>query len=206
MTNSFWQSRSKNLWLIFLTLTTIVGIHTVSEAGEITSSEISNALAAPSTMADRNISAMKPAGLIRKKQAPDIDLQWMGLDQWRKFVEVENLPTFSFEIKFQKSSDNVVAGDEYILEQIAEALKTPQLVNSTILIAGHTDASGPEDYNLRLSQDRSDKIKTMLQFNHRIDSKRLISVGFGELMPINGISPEDARNRRVELFNISSLR
>ena len=206
MLNKIWQNFSENLRLSALTFTAVMGIHSTSGAGEITSSDISKALAAPSTIVDVDISPMKPTGLIKKNQPVDINLQGMALPQWRKVIEVENFPTFSFEIKFQKSSDDVVPGDEYILEKIAEALKTPQLINSTILIAGHTDASGSKNYNLRLSQQRSDKIKSMLQFNYGITSKRLISVGFGELMPISGINPEDARNRRVELFNVSNLR
>ena len=206
MLNKIWQTFCENLKLSLVTFTAVMGFHSTSGAGEITSSDISKALAAPSTIVDVDTSPMKPKGLLKKNQRVTINLQGMALPQWRKVIEVENFPTFSFEIKFQKSSDEVVPGDEYILEKIAEALNTPQLINSTILIAGHTDASGSENYNLRLSQQRSDKIKSMLQFNYGITPNRLISVGFGELMPIPGINLEDARNRRVELFNVSNLR
>ncbi|MGB8190862.1 MAG: OmpA family protein [Chitinophagaceae bacterium] len=66
-------------------------------------------------------------------------------------------------------------------------------------VGGHTDSDGDDAYNLKLSQERAEAVKTQLS-KMGIDASRLTSKGFGESKPLNdNNSPENkANNRRVE--------
>ena len=64
---------------------------------------------------------------------------------------------------------------------------------------GHTDATGPYDYNLRLSDMRADRVMQHL-ITFGVDSSRLDAQGFGETRPVasNRRSRGRAKNRRVD--------
>jgi OmpA-OmpF porin, OOP family len=66
-------------------------------------------------------------------------------------------------------------------------------------IGGHTDTDGEDDYNLKLSQQRADAVKTQL-VKMGVDESRLTTKGYGETKPIsdNGTPEGKANNRRVE--------
>ncbi len=66
-------------------------------------------------------------------------------------------------------------------------------------IGGHTDSSGPDDYNLILSQARAQAVVNYL-VNHGVDRIQLTAHGYGETRPVYpGKTKEaEAKNRRVE--------
>jgi OOP family OmpA-OmpF porin len=68
-----------------------------------------------------------------------------------------------------------------------------------IEIAGHTDAMGPEQYNLGLSERRAKSVMKYL-VNKGVDQARIKTVFFGESKPVDNNSTPDGRrrNRRVE--------
>ena len=67
-------------------------------------------------------------------------------------------------------------------------------------INGHTDSDGREEFNLALSQQRSDAIMEYLVFFGNIDEERIKAKGFGSSRPILTDNSERAKklNRRVE--------
>jgi outer membrane protein OmpA-like peptidoglycan-associated protein len=71
----------------------------------------------------------------------------------------------------------------------------------TVMIEGHTDNVGSEDYNQGLSQRRADSVKTYLM-GQGVGSARLSASGSGESTPIAGNESETGRqqNRRVEVI------
>lgn len=70
----------------------------------------------------------------------------------------------------------------------------------SVMIEGHTDSVGREDYNLGLSQRRADAVSTWL-IQQGIRPERIKSVGMGEGAPIaENTSPTGRQlNRRVEI-------
>ena len=68
-----------------------------------------------------------------------------------------------------------------------------------IEIAGHTDSKGPDQYNLTLSQGRSQSVVNYV-VKQGIDASRLTAHGYGEGKPIDTNDTEEgmANNRRVE--------
>jgi outer membrane protein OmpA-like peptidoglycan-associated protein len=66
---------------------------------------------------------------------------------------------------------------------------------TTIRVEGHTDATGPENYNQRLSEKRAETVKDAL-IQKAVDPRRINAVGYGESQPI---SSDNAMNRRVNI-------
>ena len=69
-------------------------------------------------------------------------------------------------------------------------------------VAGHTDATGGESKNFRLSRARADSVVQYLAVNHKIPLRRFVTpMGFGktEFVAENSTSAGRAQNRRVEV-------
>lgn len=69
-----------------------------------------------------------------------------------------------------------------------------------ITVAGHTDSSGAEDYNQRLSEQRASAVGNYL-VQGGVQRQRLSMVGYGENQPVASNDTEQGRaqNRRVEI-------
>lgn len=70
-----------------------------------------------------------------------------------------------------------------------------------IMIGGHTDSVGSENYNLTLSQERAESVRTYL-LQQGVPARCVVSAqGFGETRPVadNATPNGRAQNRRVEL-------
>ncbi|MEK7671130.1 MAG: OmpA family protein, partial [Bacteroidota bacterium] len=71
----------------------------------------------------------------------------------------------------------------------------------TIEIRGHTDNTGSRSTNDRLSQRRSNAVRTWL-VNKGIAANRIRAVGYGQDRPLDTNSTADGRqrNRRIEFY------
>jgi OOP family OmpA-OmpF porin len=85
-----------------------------------------------------------------------------------------------------------------ILEEVVSVMKMNPLMD--ILIEGHTDSVGSDDYNQKLSERCSQSVKKYLA-SKGIESQRMTAMGFGESRPIASNEADEGRskNRRVEL-------
>ena len=86
-----------------------------------------------------------------------------------------------------------------VLNETANLLKaTP---NSKILLAGHADITGDEEYNQKLAFVRANSIKKYL-VSRGIDASRIEVVSFGETKPkfLSNTATGRALNRRVEVY------
>jgi outer membrane protein OmpA-like peptidoglycan-associated protein len=99
----------------------------------------------------------------------------------------------SFELAEAIISDN----NTTVLNKVLAILNDN--ASATIVISGHTDNSGAEKFNDKLSMQRAEEVKNYLLKNG-IDSIRLNLVGLGEKSPkaSNDTSEGRALNRRVD--------
>jgi OOP family OmpA-OmpF porin len=82
------------------------------------------------------------------------------------------------------------------------AAKTVNAKAYMIEVAGHTDSTGSEAKNFRLSRDRADAVVQYLAVRHKIPLRRFITpMGFGktEFVAENTTAAGRAQNRRVEV-------
>jgi outer membrane protein OmpA-like peptidoglycan-associated protein len=66
-------------------------------------------------------------------------------------------------------------------------------------VEGHTDATGPEEYNKRLGLERAQAVRDYLYTAHGIPLSRIEVISFGEAQPVvdNSTAENRAQNRRV---------
>lgn len=114
----------------------------------------------------------------------------------------KELPKINLAIEFEYASDRPTPAGERQLFQLAEALKDPTLRGFRFMLAGHTDARGSDDYNMHLSQRRALAVEDFLVRRAGLNVSQLSAVGFGKRRLIQGIDPDDPRNRRVEVVNL----
>ncbi len=84
-----------------------------------------------------------------------------------------------------------------LLNEVAGVLKANPSME--IVVEGHTDSVGSDAMNMRLSQKRSESVRTYL-IAQGVDASHLKAMGFGETQPIDTNETADGRerNRRVE--------
>jgi len=104
-------------------------------------------------------------------------------------------------IPFQLNSSHLAPDAERQLEQLSDALSNESLAGYRFEIAGHTDASGAEDYNRRLSERRAESVKQFL-INKGVSPDRLESAGYGADELLLTDNPQHPDNRRVEIRNL----
>ena len=82
--------------------------------------------------------------------------------------------------------------------QAAQAFKTKG--SARITATGHTDTSGPENYNMALSLRRANAVKDALVQNG-VPATAIAVVGRGESQPLvqTGDGVREPQNRRVEI-------
>jgi OmpA-OmpF porin, OOP family len=103
----------------------------------------------------------------------------------------------SLPVRFDFDSADISTTARTQLDALAEGIKL-LAPGQAIVIEGHTDAIGSEEYNRRLSQRRAASVKRYLVQEHGIDARRLKDAGVGEQQPIAGLEPTAAQNRRVQ--------
>lgn len=106
---------------------------------------------------------------------------------------------FDSDILFDVDSAvlSVAARDE--LDRFAQVML--DYPKTAILVQGHTDSSGSEEYNQRLSLRRAETVQNHLLLRE-VDPSRIAAVGYGEGYPVadNATAEGRALNRRVSIL------
>jgi outer membrane protein OmpA-like peptidoglycan-associated protein len=101
-------------------------------------------------------------------------------------------------VTFETDSANLTETSRPVLDKVAAAMsKYPRL---KVEVQGHTDSSGADAHNMKLSQQRADSVRDYL-ISHGVAADQMTTKGYGETEPIADNSSEEGRaqNRRVVL-------
>jgi len=101
-------------------------------------------------------------------------------------------------ITFGSDQDQINPGFYPTLNAVSVVLRK---YNRTLVdVNGHTDSTGDDNYNFRLSERRALSVANYITSQGN-DSRRFSVLGFGETQPIasNGTESGRAQNRRVEI-------
>ncbi len=104
-------------------------------------------------------------------------------------------------VTFESGSARLTSASNETLNALATALAdAPEAV---VEVRGHTDATGPDEANLDLSQRRAGAVRDAL-IRRGVAPGRITAVGYGESFPIgdNSTAAGRAANRRVELHRL----
>ncbi len=115
--------------------------------------------------------------------------------------DINNKGYATLHINFDTGKSRIKADSYGVINEIAKMMKAN--TDLKISIEGHTDNTGDEISNMKLSKNRAKSVLIAL-IDEDIDESRLKSEGFGQIKPIEDNSTEEgkAKNRRVELRKI----
>jgi outer membrane protein OmpA-like peptidoglycan-associated protein len=113
-------------------------------------------------------------------------------------------PKIDLEIQFDYNSADIAKTSMASVQALGKALSDPALKGSTFVVAGHTDATGGEEYNQGLSERRADTIKKYLMQNYGLNGNDLVTVGYGETKLKDAANGADPVNRRVQVVNMDT--
>lgn len=104
-------------------------------------------------------------------------------------------------IRFRPNSAEIERESHPILNQIALALRKHKEIEH-VEIGGHTDNTGPHDFNMLLSRARARSVRQYI-IGRGIRPERLAANGYGPDRPIGDNASEEGRaqNRRVEFIH-----
>lgn len=132
------------------------------------------------------------------KQAEKIEAQVSGV----KVERVGDGIVLTFEdgsgIFFDTNQSTINASSQETLDKLTRIFK--EYSDTNILVVGHTDSVGDENYNMTLSKNRAYAVSNYLN-SHGINSGRLTTNWFGESKPLhdNNTANGRAKNRRVNV-------
>lgn len=109
------------------------------------------------------------------------------------------------DITFDFDKSSIQSGGRTVLDRLADLIAAS--ADGEIIIEGHTDSKGDDEYNRRLSQQRAEAVKLYLE-GKGVAPNRMKTIGLGEARPIapnaqrDGSDDEEGRqrNRRVEVI------
>ena len=105
--------------------------------------------------------------------------------------------SLSLNIHFQFDSAVLTEDARRQLQQVAEVMG--EFPTCRFMLEGHTDAYGPDAYNLELSNRRALAVEEQLT-RLKIQAQRLVAVGLGKTRPLRPDAPYADENRRVEIM------
>jgi outer membrane protein OmpA-like peptidoglycan-associated protein len=102
------------------------------------------------------------------------------------------------DVLFDAGKAELGLGAQRTIDKLADFLKA--YPTRTVLIEGHTDNTGDEDFNVKLSQQRADAVRDKLVAKG-IASQRIRTKGYGPKFPVvdNNTPAGRQLNRRVEV-------
>jgi outer membrane protein OmpA-like peptidoglycan-associated protein len=106
--------------------------------------------------------------------------------------------TFDSGILFDVNSSTLRSDAQDNIQQLAKTLN--KYSDTNVLVEGHTDDTGKDDYNQKLSERRAFAVSDYTKKQGVADS-RITTAGYGEKQPISDNTTVDGRqkNRRVEI-------
>lgn len=102
------------------------------------------------------------------------------------------------DVLFETDRATLKAGAAATMDRLAQFMN--DYPERRVLIEGHTDSRGSDDYNRRLSRERADAVRDALVLRG-IDAQRIETAGKGEAFPVASNDTQSGRqqNRRVEI-------
>jgi outer membrane protein OmpA-like peptidoglycan-associated protein len=135
-------------------------------------------------------------GRYMDKQAEEIqrDLKNAKVERVGEGIKI----TFDSGILFNVNSADLRPEAKQNIEELAKTLQ--KYSDTNILVEGHTDDTGTEEYNKKLSEQRAASVANFTK-SLGVNGTRFSTIGYGESQPItqNDSATGRQKNRRVEV-------
>ena len=106
-------------------------------------------------------------------------------------------------VNFEFDSAKLTSASTPVLDDVATSLQKHHRLK--VELQGHTDSTGPAEYNMKLSQRRADSVRDYL-ISKGVSSEQLVTKGYGLTQPVetNKTAAGRAANRRVVMYAIDN--
>ena len=106
---------------------------------------------------------------------------------------------FENDVLFDVDSTRIDSDGRQALDDMSGVLE--EYSKTAVIVQGHTDSTGSEEYNDDLSERRAESVRRYL-VSLGVDQDRLATMGFGETAPVASNDSESGRrqNRRVDIL------
>lgn len=137
------------------------------------------------------------------KQAQKIEEEIPGAEVTRVGEGISVVFNEDAGVYFDTNKSVVKGTSANTLDKLAGILK--EYPQTNILVVGHTDSSGPLEYNMTLSQQRAESVTNYLA-NSGVSKSRLTTEWYGPNQPKadNATAEGRAKNRRVEMAIVAN--
>lgn len=154
-----------------------------------------------------------PAGAPVSEVGCPLDSDWDGVPDYKdkcpktfgaavdangcELTEEMVMMEVDLKVNFDSNSARIASDYNGNIEKVADFMKKSE--GSTVFIEGHTDSTGSDTYNEKLSLKRAEAVAGTLVYQYGIEENRVNAVGYGESRPVadNATSEGRAMNRRV---------
>ena len=120
-------------------------------------------------------------------------------DEARVFRQGDTVILRLVGLSFDSGASQIKPDNFDLLGKVEKAIDV--FPRSELIIEGHTDSHGRDDFNQKLSQERAESVQQYMINAMRIPTYRLIATGYGETRPVasNETEAGRARNRRIDI-------
>lgn len=124
---------------------------------------------------------------------PGADIDAVGVIGSALQLSIKNSVLFDYR------EAKIKPGARTELHRIAVILK--EHPTAKLVIEGHTDSVGGDDYNQKLSEERAESVKNELVSTEHVENAKIETKGYGRTRPVASNESEEGRekNRRVEI-------
>ena len=135
---------------------------------------------------------------LAESEAASIQREQRIIDESKQREQEVLVLTFKSDFFFDVDSAVLKPGGYKDIDRAAVVLN--RYPETSLRVEGHTDSTGSEDYNLKLSEKRAIAVKNEL-LAQNLEAARIQTIGFGEAKPVADNNTESGRqlNRRVEI-------
>jgi len=182
-----WSNRSKGA---------VIGAGTGAAVGGVIGHQAGNTAVGAIIGAAVGGAAGAYIGNYMDKQAAEMerDLEGAKIERIGEGIKI----TFDSGLMFDVNKATLRPASQQNLSNLALILN--KYADTNVLLEGHADATGSDEYNLDLSQRRAHSVANYLS-TQQVNATRFTIMGYGEQQPIATNDTEDGRqqNRRVEV-------
>lgn len=161
--------------------------------------EAEEARLAARTEAERAALAAKEAEEARLAREADVEALMQELSELKAQQTERGIVLTMGDVLFAFGKADLSPKAHRSVDKLAAFLQ--KYPNRSVLIEGHTDSVGSEEYNLGLSRRRAESVKAKLALDG-VDPGRITTMGYGKKFPAfsNDTAANRALNRRVDVI------
>lgn len=149
-------------------------------------------LAAPNTMVEISATGESPS------EPKKMDQRLID-SMFAESLKALPLPPVSFQLYFTQNSAKLTAESKTVLPVILSLAKSRSFYEVSVI--GHTDTTGRDDYNMRLSSARARTVyNALVSYGFPVDQIEMRYHGKRDPLILTGENVKEPRNRRVEVI------